>query len=98
MRDLVRIKGGLEDFFVVAEVDIAALRDFLSYKEPPLGESAHFKPTPEWFAIDPRREQVPGIERKCCTFCRVLLSCQTWLTKTNSEILIPEYRNVIWFE
>lgn len=59
-RDQVRIKGGLDDYFVVTDLDIASLRDFQSYHEPLLGEDAAFKPTPEGFAIAERRKQTPG--------------------------------------
>lgn len=60
MRDLVRVKGGLDDYFVVTELDINALREFQSYHEPPLGEDATFKPTPEGFNIAGRRRRTPG--------------------------------------
>lgn len=60
MRDQVRVKGGLDDYFVVTDLDIRSLRDFQSYHEPPLGEDAIFKPTPEGFDIVPRRKQTPG--------------------------------------
>lgn len=60
MRDLVRIKGGLDDYFVVTDLDIMSLRNFQSYHEPPLGDDAAFKPTPEGFKIAKRRKQTPG--------------------------------------
>ncbi|ODA29730.1 hypothetical protein A6X21_07520 [Planctopirus hydrillae] len=60
MRDLVRIKGGLDDYFVVTDLDIMSLRNFQSYQEPPLGDDAAFKPTPEGFKIAKRRKQTPG--------------------------------------
>lgn len=60
MRDLVRIKGGLDDYFVVTDLDIMSLRNFQSYHEPPLGDNAAFKPTPEGFKIAERRKQTPG--------------------------------------
>lgn len=56
-RDLVRVKGGLDDYFVVTELKIADLREFQSHAEPPPGP---FKPIPEGFVIDPRRRRVPG--------------------------------------
>ncbi len=59
-RDLVRVKGGLDDYFVVTELDIVSLRDFQSYHEPPLDENAEFKPTPEGFRIADRRRRTPG--------------------------------------
>jgi hypothetical protein len=60
MRDLVRIKGGLDDYFVVTDLDVMSLRNFQSYHEPPLGDDAAFKPTPEGFTIAKRRKQTPG--------------------------------------
>lgn len=60
MRDLVRIKGGLDDYFVVTDLNIMSLRNFQSYHEPPLGDDATFKPTPEGFKIAKRRKQTPG--------------------------------------
>jgi len=59
-RDQVRVKGGLDDYFVVTELDIVSLRDFQSYHEPPLGDDAEFKPTPEGFVISPGRKRTPG--------------------------------------
>ncbi|ADB18091.1 conserved hypothetical protein [Pirellula staleyi DSM 6068] len=59
MRDLVRIKGGLDDYFVVTDLEIMSLRNFQSYHEPPLGDDALFKPTPEGFKIATRRKQTP---------------------------------------
>jgi predicted amidohydrolase len=56
-RDVVRIKGGLEDYVVVAELDIDKLRDFQSHAEPP--QQGLFKPTPEGFRISKRRRVVP---------------------------------------
>jgi hypothetical protein len=59
-RDLVRVKGGLEDYFVTTELNLTELRQFQSFAEPPLGESATFKPFPEGFSIAPSRLEVPG--------------------------------------
>ncbi len=59
-RDLVRVKGGLEDYFVTTELDLSELRQFQSHVEPPLGEEATFKPFPEGFRIADDREEVPG--------------------------------------
>jgi hypothetical protein len=56
-RDLVRVKGGVDDYFVVTELDVAALREFQSHREPPDGP---FKPTPEGFQIHPHRYRIPG--------------------------------------
>ncbi|WP_339613529.1 RNA-directed DNA polymerase [uncultured Rubinisphaera sp.] len=60
MRDQVRVKGGLDDYFVVTDLNILSLRDFQSYHEPPLGHDAVFKPTPEGFDIASRRKRTPG--------------------------------------
>ena len=57
LRDAVRVKGGLADYFVVAELDINGLRDFQSHAEPP---EAPFKPFPEGFTIATRRRVTPG--------------------------------------
>jgi hypothetical protein len=57
-RDLVRIKGGMDDYFVVAELDVRKLREFQSHAEPP--EEGEFKPTPEGFEIDEIRRRTPG--------------------------------------
>jgi hypothetical protein len=62
-RDLVRVKGGLEDYFVTTELDLTELRQFQSHAEPPLGESAAFKPFPEGFDISNERKEVPGSPR-----------------------------------
>jgi len=56
-RDLVRVKGGLDDFFVVTELDINELREFQSNAEPP---TTPFKPIPEGFLIAPFRRRIPG--------------------------------------
>ncbi|HEY4313599.1 MAG TPA: RNA-directed DNA polymerase [Pirellulales bacterium] len=56
-RDEVRVKGGLADYFVVAELDIHALRDFQSQVEPP---EKPFKPFPEGFEISRSRRVIPG--------------------------------------
>ncbi len=58
-RDLVRLKGGFEDYFVVTEIDINALRRFQSNFEPPTGDGAVFKPFPEGFRISPSRWALP---------------------------------------
>ena len=56
-RDPVRVKGGLADYFVIAEIDYGPLRDFQSHKVSPKGP---FKPKPEGFEISDPREVVPG--------------------------------------
>ncbi|MCG6154739.1 RNA-directed DNA polymerase [Rubinisphaera margarita] len=56
-RDAVRVKGGLADYFVVAEIDVSALRDFQNHLEPP---SDPFKPFPEGFSLADERKVIPG--------------------------------------
>ena len=57
LRDIVRVKGGLADYFVLAEIDCHTLRDFQSYK---FSKSKPFKPFPEGFKICSNRRVVPG--------------------------------------
>lgn len=61
LRDAVRVKGGLADYFVVAELDIDSLRDFQSHCEPP---EKPFKPFPEGFEIPNERRVIPGAGKK----------------------------------
>lgn len=58
-RDIVKIKGGEEDYFVIGKLDINKLRQFQSNMISPTGESAQFKPVPVGFAIAPYRECLP---------------------------------------
>ena len=53
MRDIVRIKGGIEDYFVTGEIDIHALRNFQSNHRSP---AKPFKPVPDGFKIAPKRK------------------------------------------
>lgn len=55
MRDVVQLKGGAHDYFVVAEIDPTALRKFQSDALPDLSDSAEFKPFPVGFRISKRR-------------------------------------------
>lgn len=57
-RDIVRIRGGLNDHFVVGEIDIHALRRFQSKHRDPKGD---FKPLPDGFAddMDKHRRMAP---------------------------------------
>lgn len=57
LRDLVRVKGGLADYFVLAKIDYQPLRDFQSYES---SKSEPFKPYPEGFKISGSRRVVPG--------------------------------------
>jgi len=56
MRDSVRIKGGIEDYFVIAELDINSLRKF-QRKRNMNDKEAVFKPTPIGFQMSPRRKR-----------------------------------------
>lgn len=57
-RDLIRIRGGLNDHFVIGEIDIHALRKFQSKHRVPNGE---FKPLPDGFGddMDSKRQMAP---------------------------------------
>jgi hypothetical protein len=56
-RDIVRVKGGVEDYFVTGEIDVQGLRAFQSnYRSPTNGP---FKPVPDGFKIDPSRRRLP---------------------------------------
>jgi hypothetical protein len=54
-RDVVRVKGGVTDYFVVAELDIAALRAF--QRKPIHGRNAPFKPLPIGYRMSERRRR-----------------------------------------
>ena len=66
-RDIMRIKGGKNDYFVVGEIDIRALRQFQSNHRSPEGP---FKPVPDGFNLSldfdrkvlPIREDINGQE------------------------------------
>ena len=60
-RDLVKIKGGEEDFFVVGKLDIDKLRAFQSFNVSPTGNEAPFKPVPAGFKIAKYRKVLPEI-------------------------------------
>jgi hypothetical protein len=55
-RDIVRIKGGKNDYFVIGEIDISELRQFQSNHRSP-GEP--FKPVPDGFKISNDRKTLP---------------------------------------
>lgn len=56
-RDVLRVKGGIEDYCVTGEIDIQALRQFQSsYRSP----SGPFKPVPDGFAINHDRKVLPA--------------------------------------
>jgi hypothetical protein len=48
-RDIVRVKGGQNDYFVIAKIDYWALRKFQRHKTPPDGKDEKFKPFPKGF-------------------------------------------------
>lgn len=52
-RDVVRVKGGDADYFVVAAIDVNALRRF--QRNPVHGRKAPFKPLPIGFRMSQRR-------------------------------------------
>lgn len=60
-RDLVRAKGGDEDFFVTTTIDPAPLREFQSAHRSRTDENAPYKPTPDGFKDDmgAERRQLP---------------------------------------
>jgi len=50
LRDLIRVKGGLNDYFVVGDIEHVALRQFQSHTVPPTGDGVRFKPFPIGFS------------------------------------------------
>jgi hypothetical protein len=56
-RDTVRIKGGISDYHVLAQLNYEPLREFQSYHRPP--ENGLFKPFPIGFRISDRRRRPP---------------------------------------
>ena len=55
-RDIVRIKGGKNDYYVIGKIDIQTLRQFQSCHRSPDGP---FKPVPDGFEIAFSRKTVP---------------------------------------
>lgn len=53
-RDMVQIRGGTNDHFVVGELDVKGLREFQSHAYVPKGE---FKPLPDGFELKPHRKK-----------------------------------------
>lgn len=49
LRDLIQLKGGKNDYFVMGEVDFMPLRQFQSQATPPDGKKEIFKPFPIGF-------------------------------------------------
>jgi hypothetical protein len=58
-RDIVRLKGGSRDYWVVGEINIEALRQFQSSHRSP---DAPFKPVPDGFLMAPHRRRLPTTE------------------------------------
>ncbi|HGI9790060.1 hypothetical protein O6C87_01505, partial [Legionella pneumophila] len=58
-RDLVRLRGGKNDFLVSVELDINALRTFQSRDKSWPRDKDPFKPVPEGFKISPGRKKIP---------------------------------------
>lgn len=62
-RDIVRVKGGVCDYFVVGELDVEELRRFQSHVRSPSDTAngeAKFKPVPDGFRMSPERRRLPG--------------------------------------
>jgi hypothetical protein len=57
MRDIVRIKGGIEDYFVTGEIDIQSLRAFQSSHRSP---DKPYKPVPDGFEMAHDRKILPS--------------------------------------
>ena len=55
-RDSVRIKGGIEDYFVIAEIDYKSLRKF-QRRARMNDENSEFKPVPIGFKMSPLRKK-----------------------------------------
>ncbi|MBT9546705.1 MAG: RNA-directed DNA polymerase [Candidatus Sericytochromatia bacterium] len=68
LRDVVRVKGGVHDYFVIGEIDIKSLRKFqIDAQSPPVlkpqKKKPHnntFKPVPDGYVIDPVRNNFSG--------------------------------------
>ena len=58
-RDLARVKGGQNDFFVTVKIDIHILRQFQSRAKRWTDEKDPFKPVPEGFVIKKSRRVLP---------------------------------------
>lgn len=58
-RDVLRVKGGVNDYCVIGEIDVQALRRFQSNFRSP---DSPFKPVPDGFEIDFSRKALPAGE------------------------------------
>jgi len=59
-RDLARVKGGENDFFVTVKIDIHKLRQFQSRAKRWTDDKDPFKPVPEGFVISKSRRFLPA--------------------------------------
>ena len=61
LRDVIRLKGGENDYFVIGTIDYMELRRFHSFAVPPMGDNATFKPFPLGFpqCVSKRRKVTP---------------------------------------
>jgi len=58
-RDILRVKGGIDDYCVIGEIDVQTLRQFQSRHRSP---GKPFKPVPDGFVMDPQRKVLPLTE------------------------------------
>jgi Reverse transcriptase (RNA-dependent DNA polymerase) len=56
-RDILRVKGGIEDYCVTGEIDMQGLREFQSSHRSPDGP---FKPVPDGFEVSFERKVLPS--------------------------------------
>jgi hypothetical protein len=61
MRDVLRVKGGIDDYCVTGEIDVQALRRFQSSHRSP---AMPFKPVPDGFQVAHERKLLPIGEQK----------------------------------
>jgi hypothetical protein len=55
-RDVLRLRGGIEDYYAIGKIDFMTLRRFQSSDRSPL---APFKPVPDGFVIHRSRKELP---------------------------------------
>lgn len=58
-RDVARVRGGINDYFVITDIDLAGLRSFQAQVSALNGP---FKPLPDGFKLDKRRRVVPTVD------------------------------------
>ncbi|WP_305801780.1 hypothetical protein, partial [Thiolapillus sp.] len=56
MRDLLRVKGGINDYCVTVRIDVRSLRQFQSSHRSP---EKPYKPVPDGFEINHNRKLLP---------------------------------------